>query len=377
VLTTACGMQLASDAEKCQDAKLHPDLAVQGCTAAIASGQLSKEDLVAALVNRSLAYYYKGASNRAIQDADKAISLKPDCDEAFTGRGLARELKGDFDGALQDYNQAIRLQPRNTNALNDRALIYDERKEDHDRAIQDFDRAIAIRPDYSEAFSNRAHSYFAKGDYARAIQDYDQAIKLEPSYTGNFFDRATAFNSMRDYARALQDLDQARRLNPKDPDLWCRLGITNFYLGRLKTAQEALGHSLTLLPDSPFLVVWLFLASSRGGHDAKDEMKANSARLKSTDWPRPAVQMYLGSLSSRDLLLSAKDKDDKKTKVRTCQAYFYLGQDALMHGRLAEAKDLFEKSVKVGSAATYEYVGAVAELDRMKAPQQPAGTISH
>jgi lipoprotein NlpI len=374
---TACHAQLADNAERCEkNVNNNPDLALEGCTALIASGQLSGEDLVKVLIDRGLAYSNKAHHDQAIQDFDKAISLKRDTPEAFNNRGLAYEQKGDFDRAIQDYDQAIRLHPSYASAFNNRGLIYAERKGDHDRAIQDFGEAIRLRADYAEALSNRAHSYYAKDDYDRAIQDYDHAIKLEPNYTGNFFDRATAFSGKKDYERALQDLDHALQLNPKDPSLLWARGITRFFLGQFQAARAGLSLSLTFRPEDPYCAIWLYLASSRISEDAKTELKKNSAGLKSAGWPSSTIQMYLGVLSPKDLLASARDADTKKSKNQYCQAYFCMGEDALLRGKTAEAKELLQESIIAGSTGSYEYIGAIAELDRMKTPQL-AKTGSH
>ena len=369
VLTAACQAQLTNDAQKCEkNVTQNPDLAVQGCTALIVSRQLSGEDLAKVLIDRGLAYSNSRKYDQAIQDFTAATSLDPNIPEAFNNRGLAYEQKRDFDRAVQDYDHAIQLQPGYASAFNNRGLIFAEHKEDHGRAIQDFDQALRLRPDYAEAFSNRAHSYYARDEYDRAVQDYDQAVKLEPNYTGNFFDRASAFSSKKDYRRALLDLNHALELNPKDPGiLWAR-GITRFLLGQFQAAKDDLSLSLSLRPEDPSSAIWLYLASSRSGKDAKNELKTRSAALKSTGWPGPAIQMYLGSLSAKDLLSSATVVDGKKSNNQSCQAYFYIGEDALLRGKLAEAKKLFQKSITAGSTGSYEYIAAMAELDRLKAP---------
>ena len=75
-------------------------------------------------------------------------------------------------------------------------------------------------------------------------------------------------------------------------------------------------------------------------------------------------------------MASAKDADGKKSKNQYCQAYFYVGEDALLRGKSADAKKLFQESITAGSTGSYEYIGAIAELERMKAPQA-ARTASH
>ena len=367
-MTAACRSRLADDARKCEKSvNDNPELAVQGCTALISSGQLIGEDFVRVLNNRGLAYSRKGNYDLAIQDFDAALRLKPAAVETLNNRGVAHEQRDEFDLALQDYDQAILLKPTYAAAFNNRALIYADRKGDHEQAIKDFDQAIRLQPDYAEALSNRAHSYYANGEYERAIQDYNQAIKLEPNYNGNFFDRAAAFSGKKDYGRAMQDLDHALQLRPNDPSvLWVR-GIVHFLLGGFEAAKRDLDLSLKLRPGDPYCVIWLYLTSARTSGAAKDELKENSTSLNSADWPAPAIRMFLGLLSAKGLVDAAGDADGKKSKRQQSQAYFYLAEEALTRGKSDNAEKLFQQSVRAGSPGSYEYIAARAELDRLKA----------
>src|SRR5438477_1980875 len=63
------------------------DLQIASCTALIQSGQGGTEFLAKAFRRRGNAYDAKGEYDRAIQDFDQAIRLKPNYDEAFTNRG--------------------------------------------------------------------------------------------------------------------------------------------------------------------------------------------------------------------------------------------------------------------------------------------------
>jgi lipoprotein NlpI len=66
------------------------------------------------------------------------------------------------------------------------------------------------------------------------------------------------------------------------------------------------------------------------------------------------------------VLASAKDADAKKNSKQHCQAFFYLGEDALLRGHTAEARRLFQQAISTGPAGSYEYIGAMTEFDRMK-----------
>src|SRR2546427_11830301 len=68
--------QWSDDAQKCSSSK-DPDAAIQYCTKAIQSSQLSDEDLAVVLYTRGNAYLNKMDYDRAIQDHDQAIRLDP------------------------------------------------------------------------------------------------------------------------------------------------------------------------------------------------------------------------------------------------------------------------------------------------------------
>src|SRR6266480_2481731 len=141
------------------DTAITPDLRISGCTTLIQSGRETQSILAVAFCNRGNAYQdYKGDYDRAIQDYDQAIRLKPDYFQAFNSRGVAYREKGDYDRAIQDYDQVIRLKPDHFRAFNNRGNAY-EHKADYDRAIQDYDQAIRLKPDYATAFYNRGYAY--------------------------------------------------------------------------------------------------------------------------------------------------------------------------------------------------------------------------
>ena len=70
------------------------------------------------IANRGAAYIDKGDFDRAIEDCNKAIELKPDYAEVYYNRGLTYGIKGDFDRTIKDCNKAIELNPKFSLAYN-------------------------------------------------------------------------------------------------------------------------------------------------------------------------------------------------------------------------------------------------------------------
>jgi tetratricopeptide (TPR) repeat protein len=186
-LFVACGPATAAKLHeswrRCIDSSA--EIGIRGCTAVIGSGGQSGAALAVAFYNRGIAYQRKDQYERA------------------NGRGTAHKRASWNDRAIQDYDRAIRLKPDYAQAFVNRGIAYYD-KGQYDRAIQDYDQAIRLKPDLAEAFNNRALAYHRKGRYDRAKQDFDQTIRLNQYYGNALINRALgpsdpplAFNSRR------------------------------------------------------------------------------------------------------------------------------------------------------------------------------------
>src|SRR5438132_4751479 len=100
------------DAKRCYE-ETNNDMKLHYCSRAISSGELSDDNLAATFNNRGNAYRTKGDTDRAIQDYDQAIRLKPDYAEAFNSRGVLRFDQGMFSEAITDLEKAVQLKPTN------------------------------------------------------------------------------------------------------------------------------------------------------------------------------------------------------------------------------------------------------------------------
>jgi len=261
-------------------------------------------------------------------------------------------------GQLNDTNLSF--------AFNNRGFAYGA-KNDYDRAIQDLTEAIRLNPSDATAFNNRGADYRHKQDYDRAIQDFDQAIRLNPSYAGAFYNRGRAYRDKKDYEHAIQDFDQAIRLNPSDAYAFSNRGYIYFYLGKFAAAQSDFAMGLEASPTDAYGVLWLYLSTSRADHSAHAGLEANAAKVKLTDWPGPVIQLYLGNMTTSEVLSAAADPDAQKNRELHCEAYFFLGEQALIAGRRIEAKRLFQQSIDTGVTSFVEYAGAQSELKRLQA----------
>jgi lipoprotein NlpI len=366
LLSAPCLAQSNDNLKLCIDnAQSNPDAALGYCSAAIQSGGLSQENLSVAYYRRGVAYFSKLDYDHSMPDYDQAIRLNPNFSNAYNNRGVVYNEKGNYDRAIQDYDQAIRLNPNYALAFHNRGVAYNHKSE-FDRAIPDFDQSIRLNSNYAPAFHNRGNSYFGKVDFDRAIQDYDQAIRLDPKYALAYDNRGLCFKNKGDHVRAIQDYDQAIRLDPKNGVFFLHRGQAQFSLDKIALAQADFTSAVQVQPKNVYPVLWLFIAESKSGTNARGDLEKNAAALDMTKWPSIIAKLYLGTATPESVLAAAKDPDPKKEKSRICEAYFFLAERALLAGNRAEAASLLQKSLDTGAAANFEFGAAKEELLRLK-----------
>jgi lipoprotein NlpI len=318
--------------------------------------------------NRGIAYLGKGEYDRAIQDFNQAIQLKPSA-EPFAHRGEAYAHKGEYERAIQDLNDSIRLKPSYAYAFSARGNAY-KAKGDSDRAIDDYSVAILLNPSDPPAFTNRGNAYMSKGNPDLAIQDYSQAIQLDPNFYQPFSGRGEAYSDKGEYNRAIEDYNQAIRLNPNYAGAFQDRGRAQFFLGHFSAAALDLVKAQDLDPKDPYSSLWLYLAHSRAEQEARNELGRSATSLDLTKWPSEVIRLYLGQATPESVLAAATNSDARTDREQHCEAYFYLGQYALLAGKQQEAASLFQQAINTRVITFVEYTSAQAELKRLALVQQ-------
>jgi Flp pilus assembly protein TadD len=64
---------------------------------------MSKEKIAEEYFEQGIANAKKGEYDRAIENYNKAIELKPDDAEAYYNRGIAYKNKGEYDRTIENY----------------------------------------------------------------------------------------------------------------------------------------------------------------------------------------------------------------------------------------------------------------------------------
>ena len=153
--------------------------AIDHCTRAIESGELSNKALAIAYTDRSMVYRRLRQFDDAVADCSKAIELKDDYVDAQIACGSAYGSTGDFKSSIRYFDRALALEPDNARAHNNRgdALL---QSGDYASALQEFESAIGIKPGYELAMVNRGAALYSLGRFKEAAAAAADALKTAP-----------------------------------------------------------------------------------------------------------------------------------------------------------------------------------------------------
>ena len=149
------------------------------------------------------------------------------------------------------------------------------------------------------------------------------------------------------------------------------LGHVHFYQSNFIDAEKYFEGTIAQQSTDVYNGLWLYLSVAHQGEDATAALKKISANYELTKWPGQVVQLYLGTQTREAVLAAAEDSDPQKSNEQHCEAYFYLGEYALLKEHKLEAVELLQKSIRTGVSTFVEFQGATAELTRLKAPTHP------
>jgi tetratricopeptide (TPR) repeat protein len=132
--------------QECQEALdvRSPQGQVDLFTACLETGRLSGKDKATTYKQRAVAYMHLGQHQRALDDVNEALKIRPDDADNYYLRGMTYRALG--------QNQ---------------------------KAVEDSTRAIGLEGNFAAAYANRAFAYKALGNTTQARSDARRALELD------------------------------------------------------------------------------------------------------------------------------------------------------------------------------------------------------
>ncbi len=143
----------------------------------------------------------------------KALSIKPDYDDAYNNLGVCLQGQERLGDALDAYNKAISINPDYAEAHNNKGNVYQEQGKFED-AVEAYSKAISIKPDYADAFNNLGNALSDQGKPVDAIEAYKNAISIKPYYPEAYNNMGIALKNLGKLKKAVEVFNKAISINP-------------------------------------------------------------------------------------------------------------------------------------------------------------------
>jgi len=128
---------------------------------------------------RGACYAGLGQLDLAVQNYEKALSIKPDYAKAHYNLGIALQELGRVHDSVKSYENSVAFEPENAQAHNNLAIIFRE-LDQLKKAEASSRKAIALNPNYAEAYCSLSIILYANGDLNSALDSIEKAYSIDP-----------------------------------------------------------------------------------------------------------------------------------------------------------------------------------------------------
>src|ERR1017187_27398 len=131
--------------------------------------------------------------DRAFNDFNIAIAMKPNDSKILSNRGNIFAIRGKYDLSLADYSKSIQLDSSDFNVYLNRGITYSI-MDKYDSAFADWEKVLRIHGPEIKLYQNRAYAYIKTNKFKEAIDDYKSLTDMGiPMDANMYFFRAYAY----------------------------------------------------------------------------------------------------------------------------------------------------------------------------------------
>ncbi|CAK0895579.1 unnamed protein product, partial [Prorocentrum cordatum] len=207
----------------------HSGLAYEGC-GSIRDAILKYEEALERDSDHHPSRFHLGTMCHAdgqYERALKAFNQSPPDEALYEARGLVHRDMGDFQRALDDFDRVVELKPEEGRHYYNRGVVYHRMGQEQD-AIENLTKAVNLGCADAAVFSERGLAWRALGNMAQAVIDLTSAIEADGMQTIYLSNRAQCLFEQGLHDRAEADLTRALCLDERDPGLLYKRGIARY-----------------------------------------------------------------------------------------------------------------------------------------------------
>ena len=130
-------------------------------------------------ISRGACYAGLGQLEIAVQNYERALSIKPEYAKAHYNLGSVLQELGKLHDSVKSYENSIAFEPENAQAHNNLAIVLRELGQ-LEEAEANCRKAIVLDPEYAEGYCSLCVILYANGDFDSAIQCIEKANSINP-----------------------------------------------------------------------------------------------------------------------------------------------------------------------------------------------------
>ena len=298
--------------------------------------------------DRGWAYLHLKEYDKAINDFNNALALKPEYAWAYGSRGLVYRSLNENQRAIADFDRAIELNPKYAWAYGSRGRAYHLLK-NFQQAIDDFDHVIELDPRNTWAYEQRGRVFSKLKDYRQAIEDFDRALELDSNYVWAYFHRGITYRKLKDYQQAIADFDRALELEPHNASIFAQRALTSLWMRNTRQAVIDYNHGWEI--DSKYLhngwmTIWLGMCQEIPDLEVIEQLEI----IATTNPENPVafvcrgVAKWLGKFNQEAM---AELEQAMQRAPDEWDPYFWKGMVCASLGREVESMAAVEKALEV------------------------------
>lgn len=189
-----------------------------------------------------------GETDRALEEVNAAIQLRPNDTEPYLQRAAINKNSGRFQEAIRDYGSALEINPVMPIVHYNLAQVL-EKEQMYAHAVQEYSKAIDQDPLMTEAYNNLGIMYQRMNDPENAIRYFKKIIKMNPDYIKAYNNMGALYAERGDKNAAIAIFEKAISRAPDYPYSYKNCAMAYIETNRLHKAAEYLEKYLELSPD--------------------------------------------------------------------------------------------------------------------------------
>ncbi|MEM7037818.1 MAG: tetratricopeptide repeat protein [Bacteroidota bacterium] len=182
----------------------------------------------------------KDSAEKTIDRLTEQIRYSPKSWNLWYDRSLLWYEKGNTARAMEDINKAIELHVMNPDGYHTRGFYYYVQNKDEE-ALRDFKRAAEVGSDNPETFYHIGQIFFFRKDFSEAENAYGLAIKMDSMEPTYYFARGFMYEEQNKTDKAIGEYETAIKRNPFF--IKALLALHDIYLLKKKNADAAYAYN--------------------------------------------------------------------------------------------------------------------------------------